>query len=136
MYPQTTTLPSTQAQTLRGGFWGGNPPGRVFVAQTLPTGFVAQTVNPPGRVCVSADYHPTIYSSANPPDRVFGANRKHSPALLRVRRLSPYHRLKRKPSRQVFGANCTPSRVQKPSFQKSINPPGTAVCLQTITLKP
>ena len=113
MYPQTTTLPSTQAQTLRGGFWGGNPPGRVFVAQTLPTGFVAQTVNPPGRVCVSADYHPTIYSSANPPDRVFGANRKHSPALLRVRRLSPYHRLKRKPSRQVFGANCTPSRVQK-----------------------
>ena len=116
---------------------GRNPPGRVFAAQTfMPTGFVAQTVNPPGRLCVSADYHPTIHSSANPPDRFFGANRKPSRALLCVRRLSPYHRLKRKPSRQVFGANCTPSRVQKPSFQKSINPPGTAVCLQTITLKP
>ena len=70
------------------------------------------------------------------PTGFFGANRKPSRALLCVRRLSPYHRLKRKRSRQVFGANCTPSRVQKPSFQKSINPPGTAVCLQTITLKP
>ena len=76
-----------------------------FGAETLPGGFVwylmAQTVNPPGRACVSAGYHPTIYLSANPPDRVFGANRKTG-GFLCVRRLSPNHRLKRKPCRQGF----------------------------------
>ena len=75
---------------LPGGFWGENPPGRVLGRKPSREGFrsankpcrqglfVAQSVNPPGRVCVSADYHPTIYSGANPPDRVFGANRKPS----------------------------------------------------------
>ena len=95
-------------------FWGIKGPGRVlgrkpsregFGAETLPGGFVwylmAQTVNPPGRACVSAGYHPTIYLSANPPDRVFGANRKTG-GFLCVRRLSPNHRLKRKPCRQGF----------------------------------
>jgi len=57
--PQTITLPSTQAQT-------------------LPTGFLVQTVNPPERCCASADYHPTIDLSANPPDR-FLAQTVHPP---------------------------------------------------------
>ena len=100
----------------RRNFWGIKGPGRLlgrkpsregFGAETLPGGFVgylmAQAVNPPGRVCVPADYHPTIYLRANPPDRVFGANRKTLPGgFLCVRRLSPNHRLKRKPCRQGF----------------------------------
>ena len=59
MCPQTITLPSTQAQT-------------------LPTGFLVQTVNTPQRCCASADYHPTIDLSANPPDR-FLAQTVHPP---------------------------------------------------------
>jgi hypothetical protein len=54
-------------------FWGGNPPGRVWGG------------NPPGRVWLFD-----------------GANRKPSREGVCVRRLPPYHLLKRKPSRQGF----------------------------------
>ena len=71
---------------------------------------MAQTVNPPGRVCVSADYHPTIYLSANPLDRVLAQTVK--PSREGFCASADYHPtidLSANPADRVFGANCKPS---------------------------
>ena len=69
---------------------------------------------------MSADYPPAIYSSANPPDRVFGANREPS----RVQKTS--FKKKRKPSRE----SCV-SADYHPTIDLSANPPNR-VLTQTV----